>query len=545
MMIQALTRSQQEWVDETLEGLSVEGCIGQMLNVSRSEEGAAYWLELFGRVPVGCMSARTGSAGTYRALLAEAQAQLPIPFLVLANMEHGAAEWPGYGTAFPWPMAASAANDEALVATMGRAIAVEARHIGVNWVLNPVVDLNYNFDNPITNIRSMGDDPDRVSRLATAWIQALQAHGVAATAKHFPGDGMDDRDQHLVSTVNSLPFEAWLKTYGRVWKAAIDAGVMTIMPGHISLPDYQGYADDPETAPPATISRKLLVDLLRGELGFDGLIVSDSTTMIGLTSRTKPEERAVAAVAAGNDVYLNADPDRDFGYLVQAVRDGRLPEDQIRASARRVLELKARLNLIEAPLGPAPTSQEQAEFERAAQGMADKSIVVLRSDGRPPVRLAAGARVLTVTIGEFNPRMRQPDLEVFDEALRERGFQVEHLLNPDTRELLAAAGAHDAVFVHIDVKPFTTMGTVRVPGGGFGRWGWRSLFNEHPCVLYTAFGSPYVAYELPHVPNLIATFGDAPASQRAVVKVWLGEMEAQGTLPVRMPQVTIRPLAER
>jgi len=541
-MIQSLTSQQRGWVDKTLDSLSVEQCIGQMLNVSRPEEGAAYWLDLFEQVPVGCMSARTASAEAYRALLAEIQTRVPIPFLVLANMEHGAAEWPGYGTAYPWPMAAGAADDEALVATMGQAIAVEARHIGVNWVLNPVVDLNYNPDNPITNIRSMGDDPDRVSRLATAWIQALQAYGVAATAKHFPGDGVDDRDQHLVSTVNTLPFQKWMRTYGRVWRAAIDAGVMTVMPGHISLPDYQGYADCPEAAPPATISRKLLIDLLRQELGFDGLIVSDSTSMVGLTSRVKPEERAVSAVAAGIDVYLNADPERDFRFLVQAVRDGQLPEEQIRMSARRVLELKAQLNLHEAPLGPAPTSEQQAGFERAAQDMADKSIVVLRTDGRPPVRLAAGASVLTVTIGQLSPMRGQPDLDVFDEALRARGFQVEHLLNPNTRELLAAAQAHDAVFVHVYVMPFTTMGTVRVSGGGFGSWGWRSLFNEHPCVMYTAFGSPYVAYELPHVPNLIATFGDTPVSQRAAVKVWLGEMDARGTLPVRMPRVAIRPL---
>jgi beta-N-acetylhexosaminidase len=544
-VVQPLTSQQRGWVDETLDRLSMEQCIGQMLNVSHSEEGTAYWLELFEQVPVGCMSARTASAEAYRVLLAELQAQVPIPFLVLANMEHGAAEWPGYGTAYPWPMAAGAADDEALVQTMAQAIAVEARYIGVNWVLNPVIDLNYNPDNPITNIRSMGDDPDRVSRLATAWIPALQAHGVAATAKHFPGDGMDDRDQHLVSTANSLPFEQWLETYGRVWRAAIDAGVMTVMPGHISLPDYQGYANDPAAAPPATVSRKLLIDLLRQELGFEGLIVSDSTSMVGLTSRVKPGERAVAAIAAGIDVYLNADLERDFGCLVQAVQDGRLSEEQIRASARRVLALKAQLDLHEAPLGPAPTGEQQAEFARAAQQMADESIVVLRTDGRSPVRLDAGASVLTVTVGQLSPMRRQPDLDAFDEALRERGFQVEHLLNPNTRELSAAAQAHDAVFVHVYVTPFTTMGTVRVTGGGFGSWGWRSLFNEHPCVLYTAFGSPYVAYELPHVPNLIATFSDAPVSQRAAVKVWLGELEARGTLPVRLPQVTIRSLPAR
>ncbi|MBN1584422.1 MAG: glycoside hydrolase family 3 protein, partial [Anaerolineae bacterium] len=297
-MITPLTHQQTQWVDQTLSTLSLEGCVAQMLEVSRIRGGPADWFQFIDRIPMGSMGPRSETAEAHHALLTEIQGYSPIPVLVLANMEHGATDWAGYGTDFPPPMALGAADDEALAAAMGEAIAREARYVGVNWVLNPVIDLNYNPHNPITNTRSMGDDPDRVCRLAPAWIRALQAHGAAATAKHFPGDGMDDRDQHLVSTVNNLPFARWMETYGRVWKAAIDAGVWTIMPGHISLPDYQGYAADPEAAPPATISRRLLTDLLRGELGFEGLIVSDSTSMVGLTSRAAPQERAVAAVEA-------------------------------------------------------------------------------------------------------------------------------------------------------------------------------------------------------------------------------------------------------
>jgi beta-N-acetylhexosaminidase len=541
-MIQSLTDQQTRWVNKTLDSLSLEQCIAQMLNVSRPQDPKEYWLNLIKEMSIGCMSARTPSAEAYLSLLTELQAHSAIPLLVLANMEHGAAEWQGYGTDFPHLMAAGAANEEALMAMMGQAIAIEARHIGVNWVLNPVVDLNYNFDNPVTNIRSMGDRPDRVCRLAPVLIRSLQQHGVAATAKHFPGDGMDNRDQHLVSTVNSLPFDQWMETYGRVWKAAIDAGVMAIMPGHISLPDYQGYSDRPEAAPPATLSRKLLIDLLRHELGFEGLIVSDSTSMVGLTSRAAPEERAVASIEAGIDVYLNANPDVDFNCLVQAVTDGRLSEARIRQSARRVLEMKARLNLFEDPFGPAPTDEQQTDFQRAAQDMADKSITVLRNGGQLPVRLEPGAKVLTVTIAQVNPMRQRADLDTFDKELRQRGFTVDHLLNPSSSELGELAKSHDAIFVNVCITPFTTMGTIRVIEGGFGRWGWRSLFTEHPCVLYTAFGSPYVAYELPHIPNLIAAFGDGVVSQQAAVKVWLGEMEARGTLPVRMPQVTIKPL---
>ena len=431
-MLQTLTDQQAQWVETTLNRLSLEQCVGQLLCISQGQDSKEYWLRLIEEKQIGSMRARTRSAQTYRELLIEAQKHSPIPLLVPGNMESGAAELRGYGTEFPPQMAAGAAGDETLMSMRGQAIATEARHYGVNWVFTPVVDLNYNFDNPITNIRSLGDDPDRVSRLASTMIRALQKHGLAATAKHFPGDGIDDRDQHLLTTVNSMPFGQWMETYGRVWKAVIDAGVMCIMPGHISLPDYQGYVERPESAPPATLSRKLLVDLLRQELGFEGLIVSDNASMIGLTTRASADERVVKAIASGIDVYLNADPDLDYDRLILAVHDGRLSEERIRQSARRVLEMKARLRLFEDPFGPAPTSEQTAAFRRAAQEMAEKSVTVLRGGGQLLPEMTPSTKVLTVTYAQLNPMMGMTDLEIFDQELRKRGFQVEHLLNPDS-----------------------------------------------------------------------------------------------------------------
>lgn len=540
-MDDVLTPQQQQWVDRTLNALSLEHAIAQLFNVSRSDEDPAAWLKLLEQFPVGCLSARTKSAAAYQQILREVQSNAPIPLLVVANMEHGAAEWPDYGTDFPMFMAAGAADDQQLIAQLGQATAMEARQIGINWVLTPDIDLNYNFNNPVTNIRALGDKPDLVRRLSVALIQALQQHGVAATAKHFPGDGMDDRDQHLVTTINHLPFDQWLATYGQVWQRVIEAGVMTIMPGHISLPDYQGYRNNPDAAPPATLCDKLLIKLLRQELGYTGLIVSDSTSMVGLTSRAAPAERIVNSLAAGIDLYLGANPELDLGYVLQAVRDRRLTEEGIYQSARRVLALKAQLNLVDAPFGPAPTNDEQMTFAQAAQSMADKSITILRGADQRPVHLAPAAKVLTVTIARLNPFFGQKDLEVFDEELRKRGFQVEHLLNPKTAELQELAQSCAAVFVNVYVTPMTTMGTARVTLDSFGTWGWRALFTEHPQVFYTSFGSPYLLYELPHIPNLIATYGGADVSQRAAVKVWLGEIEAQGVLPVTLPQVRIKP----
>lgn len=537
-----LTPTQSQWVDKTLRNLSLEECVGQLLNVSPPLKSAADWLAFLEKTPAGAMSARVAGAEEYRSLLRELNAAATVPLLVVANMEHGAADWPGYGTDFPSLMAAGAANDAALMATMGEATAKEARYAGVNWCLTPDVDLNYHYDNPVTNIRAMGDRPDLVATLAPPLIRALQANGVAATAKHFPGDGVDNRDQHLVTTVNSLPVDQWMESYGRVWKSVIDAGVWTIMPGHISLPAYQGYLQNPEAAPPATVSRPLLEELLRQELGFQGLIVSDATGMMGFASRLAPDARAVAAINAGIDLYLGANADVDYPALLAAVRDGRLAEERVQEAARRVLSLKARLELAEQPLGPAPTAAESAAFAQAAQSMADKSMTLVRSQGAPPVELDAGAQVLTVTIMPQNTMIPHPDLTVFDDELRARGLQVEHLLNPRSDELRAKAPACAAVFINVYVAPMMSLGTVRVTVGSFGHWGWRALFTEHPRVLYTSFGSPYLSYELPHAPNLALAYGGGHAAQRAAVKLWLGEMEPQGVLPIRLPQVQIQPL---
>lgn len=318
---------------------------------------------------------------------------------------------------------------------------------------------------------------------------------------------------------------------------------MCIMPGHISLPDYQGFAERPEEAPPATLSPKLLIELLRTGLGFEGLLISDASGMIGLASRISSEKRVVQSIKSGLDVYLFPDTLKDFERLIRAVESGRLSEERVWQAARRVLELKARLNLHRDPFGPEPSAADQSRYRQAAQTMADQSMTVLRSDGCPSLKLEPGSRVLTVTIGQvspFNKFMPQLDLEVFDDELRQRGFQVEHLLNPEDDLLAAKAAEHDAVFIHLMALPYMLLGTIRNLVGHLGHWKWRSLFADNPHVFYTSFGNPYVLHEMPHLPNLLAAYGNSAVSQRAAIRVWLGEIEAQGDCPVRLPQITIQ-----
>jgi beta-N-acetylhexosaminidase len=544
-MLIPLTPEQQQWVDTTLDTMTLPQCVGQLLCVSSPRSTTDDWLNLLKKVPIGALTVRGSAINETRERMQILQAQSAVPLLVAGDMEHGATVLRD-STEFPWPMAAGAANDVELMMILGQATAAEARYAGMHWTFAPVIDLNYNFNNPITNVRAMSDEPERVSRLATAMIKGLQAGGVlAATAKHFPGDGMDDRDQHLATTINNLPFAQWQETYGRVWRAAIEAGVMSVMPGHISLPDYQGFADRPADAPPATLSSKLLIDLLRNELSFAGLIVSDASGMIGLTTRIPSAERAVECIKAGCDVYLFPETVQDYGYLLQAVKDGRLPEARVWDAARRVLELKARLNLHRDPFGPKPTEADSHNYQQAAQSMADKSITVLRSDGRLPLSLQPGSHILTVTVGaisQFSRFRPQPELETFDEELRQHGFQITHLLNPGDDELLAKAAEAEVVFLNLLMLPYMVMGSIQNLVGHLGYWHWRSLFIDHPQVYYTSFGNPYILHEMPHLPNLLAAYGDSEVSQRAAVKVWLGEIEPQGDCPVKLPQITIQPL---
>jgi beta-N-acetylhexosaminidase len=541
-MLNPLDAEQQHWVDTALSTMTLPQCAGQLLCAFSPRFTTDDWLDLLKQVPIGSLTVQRASSANLREQMQTLQDQSAVPLLVTADLEHGAVALTD-GTAFPWMMGAGAAHDAELMFMMGQATAAEGRYAGIHWTFSPVIDLNYNFDNPITNVRALSDQPERVIELATAYVRGLQADGrMAATAKHFPGDGVDDRDHHLSTTVNSLPFEQWQDTYGRVWRAVIEAGVMAVMPGHISLPDYQGYADQPEEAPPATLSAQLLNELLRAELGFDGLLVSDASGMIGIASRVSGEERVVRCIESGLDVYLFPQTRQDFERLIQAVEKGRLSEERVRQAARRVLELKARLNLHRDPFGPEPSAVDKSSYRQAAQAMADKSITVVRRDDHLPLELEPGSRVLTVTIGQVSPFSRfgsQPELNAFDRELRQHGFQVEHLVNPGDDLLLAKASESDVVFLNLVALPYMTLGTIRNLVGHLGYWAWRSLFVEHPHVLVTSFGNPYVLHEMPHLPNLLLAYGDSDVSQRAAVKVWLGEIEAQGDCPVRLPRVTI------
>ena len=190
-------------------------------------------------------------------------------------------------------MGVAACDDPAIAEKMGIVAARECKALGFNWSFTPVVDINYNFKSPIVNIRSFGSDPDKVLRMASAYVKGMQKEGVAACLKHWPGDGMDDRDQHNITSINSMDMESWRNSYGKVYKQLIEEGVMSIMSAHISLPAYYREKDPDfpfEKILPGSLSKELNQELLRGELGFNGLIITDASIMGGYNANGNRRE---------------------------------------------------------------------------------------------------------------------------------------------------------------------------------------------------------------------------------------------------------------
>lgn len=517
--------------------LSLEEMVGQTLNLglwaNARPERPEQLGEVLERCPAGGIFLGHAPGEDYRAVWRAARGACRVPPILNADLVFGAGAAIEDQTRFPQLLALGAAGDPGLAEAMGVATAREGRSCGCAWNLGPVVDLCLNPVNPMMNIRTLGADPERVLELALAVIRGLQQDGrMAACAKHFPGDGTDDRDSHVCTALNHLDRERWMETYGRVWRGVIEAGVMTIMSGHIGLPfldpgrDYLG-------PKPATLSRKIQEDLLRGELGFEGLIVSDAMPMVGFCVHAAARDRAWMNIASGSDSYLWAKP-ADFGYMMEAVRRGDLSEERVAQACRRNLELKARVGLLDDPdLPPAPDESERASFRRAALTIAERSVTLIRDEhGRIPLRLHPGDRILTVTVNLTEGlRGKNFDMTEIDQALRERGYEVDHVYNLAGGKIAEVAGQYAAILVNLAIRPRYGTNKLFPPAANVF---WGAFWMDHPQVVFCNLGDPFKLYELPFLPNYVCTWNDSADSQRALVECLLGERAFQGGRPVRL-----------
>ena len=537
-MLKKLTTRQSKMIEEIIARMTLADKAAQVLCWNIRQENMTDIKDIITQYHLGAVF--IGSCNPKR--LKEIQAAIKttgVPIIVAGDLEHGAGAVVKGAVEFPLPMAASATDDATLIKTMGLATAAEGRFRGFHWTFAPVVDLSLNYNNPVTGTRALGDNPNQVIKMVKPYIAGLQKGGrLAACCKHFPGDGVDDRDQHFCTSVNSLSKAQWFKSYGKIWREVIAAGTMSIMAGHIALP-FQDEEKNYLGPPPATLSKKIQVDLLRKELGFEGLIVSDAISMVGINAHLKPDEVAVQNIAAGSDMVLFANPANDSTNILNALQNGTISQERLDDAVKHVLELKARVGLLDDVTFPVPSRQEIAAYKQSAQTIADKSVTIIRNSHNllPLKELKKGDKVLTVTIGYMGKGSRKRDLEVIDLELKKRGLEVTHLVNPTYYQLINICGNYKAVFINLAILPHSMVGTTRMTGDLLMSF-WRAFWVSFDHVVFTSFGSPYHLHELPSIPNYINLYSNTAVSQKAAVKFWLGEITARGQSPVKIKETS-------
>jgi beta-N-acetylhexosaminidase len=544
-------RSRNSWAERTLEKMNLREKLGQMLMVPYfggfQPAGGSAFQELLHEVeenrvgglildtmrhPLGIQRSQVYPTAS---LANELQRRARIPLLVGADFESGTRMRLDEGTALPSAMAIAATGDPKYAYETGKITALEARAAGVRWIFAPVADVNSNPDNPIINVRSFGEDPQIVARCAAEFVRGVEENGALATAKHFPGHGDVNVDSHLALAIvpghraeldrNALP----------PFRAAIAAGVSAMMPGHLSVP-----ALDADPNVPATLSRKILTGLLRAEMKFRGLIITDAMEMAGVTSIYPPGEAAVRSVEAGADVLLMPpSPDAALASLEEAVRSGRITPERVDSSVRRILEAKARLKLNDNRFVDINRINERfgrPEFAARAQEIADRGVTLLRdTEHRLPLDSTRSLRVLLVALSgdrdscpaetlapELQPRVDQLTVLRADTQFSTVGML--ELPPPETYDVAIAA-----LFVRVADRK----GHVGFPEDQ--RAFVNRLLAAGKSTVIAAFGSPYLIERFPNAKAWLAVFSTNAVSQRAAVRALFGQAAIGGKIPVTVP----------
>jgi len=462
-----------------------------------------------------------------------------IPLLVSADLEGSRMSLP-FGTPVPNPLGLAAVDDVEATTAISTIMAKEAAAVGLNWSFTPVIDINQAWRSAIVGTRSYGSDMGKVERHALAQIAAFQANGVAATVKHWPGEGYDDRDQHLVTTVNPLSMSEWEKTFGQLYRKAIAAGVMSVMSAHIALPAFVR-ALDPEAGAeayrPASLSKVLNQDLLRRELGFNGLIVSDATPMAGMGDWGPRDEVLPEVIISGCDVILfSDDANADLMRLVKAVADGRLSQERVDEAVTRVLALKAALGLHKADR-PEPNLDTARSVVATAENLALAQQVTARvptlvKDVRNLLPLSPGKykRVLVYSGGVILPFVPHPLPLSLPAKLEEEGFEVTvyapgMAVSPKNFDLVLYLFAEETVLTRSRIF----LDWTKLTGSVFGAMS--RLWHDVPTLMIS-FGYPYYLYDAPRVPAYVNAYGSSEAIQAAVLEAIMGRAPFAGVSPV-------------
>jgi beta-N-acetylhexosaminidase len=495
---------------------------------------------------VGGFTISVGSPIEVAAKLNALQAMSSVPLLFGADLEAGAgfrarggyfvpnAIDLGGAIVFPPEMAVGATRDTSLAYEQGRLTAVEGRALGIHIAYAPVLDVNNNPDNPVINTRSFGEDPDLAARMGVAFIHGLQDHGMIATGKHFPGHGDTGVNSHLALPVVTVS-RSRLDTVELVpFRAAVNAGVGAIMSFHGAMPALDS------SNVPGTLSPKVLTGLLRGEMGFKGMIISDAMDMRGVLDQFGADEAVKRAVAAGIDVLIQPlDVSKTIDAVVAGIREGRYTEARLDSSVRRVLDAKRKLGLANNKLVDLNALRfvvGDSSNTQIARKVAEKSITLVKDSlGAIPIR-PGNAKVLSITLAR---RADLPAGNGFNAELRQSlpNLRTEFMATEDAPlnfpRLLQAADSADVTIVGSYVGQNWDAVTASAPQA-FANF-LQSLVERGRKPIVVAFGNPYLLQQIPWVPTYLVAWGGFPVSQQAAARALLGLSPISGHLPITIP----------
>lgn len=527
-----LTSAQAAWVKATHAALTAEEKVGQLFCVMGGDYAPGVLESMVREGMIGGVLFRPVKSGTeIRADFTPLDRAAKVPLLKAANLEEGGSGGMSDGTLFGWPMLTAATDAPDVAEKFGRVCGAEGASVGINWTFSPVCDLDLNYRNPITNVRTFGSNPARVKAMTERYVKAVQDCGVAACAKHFPGDGVDYRDQHLHPTVNSLPAGEWYATYGAVYENLIEKGLMSVMVGHIAQPNVARDADTSlsleEALLPASLSRALLTKVLRGRLGFNGVITSDATIMGGYCMAMARRDAIPASIAAGCDMLVfSTDLEEDYRYMLEALADGRLTMERLDEAVLRILALKAKVCGNGAENRPVPAAQWHREA-------ADKAITLVKN--RQPEKLPMTPDryplIRLVTLGKDTI----PDGSVSKltkEYLEKQGFQVE-LYDPFADELHGTKDlpAGRLTLYMANYEQASNQTVVRVNWCPKHALDIPRFLNEEVCV-FVSLANPYHLQDVPRIRTYINAYTATKITIALTIDKLMGRSEFRGVSPV-------------
>ena len=551
-----LTAEQNKWVESSLKQMSVEEKVGQLLfttyhgsfTATDSDTYAQMMHDIIDLHVGGFITITRGSplgivkdqAYPTAALANQLQSKSKLPLLIGADYERGTAMRQDEGTSFPTAMAIAAAGSPKDAYTMGKITALEARAVGVQWIYAPVCDVNNNPGNPIINTRSFGEDPARVAEFVSEFIRGAQENGGLATAKHFPGHGDTATDSHIDLPTIKADRDRLEHLELVPFRAAIAAGVGSIMTGHLNVPAFE---PDPNT--PATLSSNILTDLLRQQLGFQGLVITDALDMGGITVRYAPGEAAVRAFLAGSDALLMPPvPDAAYQAVLAAAKSGRIPQERLDASIRRILQAKARLGLNKNRLVDIAALNEKfgkTTWQETAQEISDRGVTLLRDRQHLlPLDATKPTRALLVNLYSDPEPYPGEDLEP---QLRAR-FDSVISLRADTKFVhadtlkLPLPDSYDMVVLALFVRVSDRKGDIDIPADQVPLVD--QIYKSGKPVITLGFGSPYLIERFPQAETWLSAFGISDVAQISMARALFGEIPVRGHLPVTIPGVDLK-----